>query len=120
MGRNWLTRVQRPSRICGAALLIAARMSDLRRSVQECMQVVKIADCTVRKRVEEFWRMGSAGLRVGDFRSVWLEDEGMPPAFVKGRKREDRQMEEREDVDVEQEEEQGASAKRKGKGKKRN
>ena len=92
-------------------------MNSFRRSVQEVVQVVKIADCTVRKRVEEFRRMGSAGLSVGDFRSVWLEDEGMPPAVVRGHEREERGREEREGVGVDGEE--GASAKGKGKGKKR-
>ncbi|KIP06063.1 hypothetical protein PHLGIDRAFT_128487 [Phlebiopsis gigantea 11061_1 CR5-6] len=116
MDRDWLARGRRPSGICGAALLIAARMNNFRRSVQEIVQVVKIADCTVRKRVEEFRQTGSAGLSVGDFRNVWLEDEGMPPAFVKGREREEK---ERDGVAVDEEGEEGAGARRKGRGKKR-
>ena len=63
-------------------------MNNFRRSVQEIVQVVKIADCTVRERVEEFRRTGSAGLSVGDFRSVWPEDEGSPLAFKLARGRE--------------------------------
>lgn len=67
MDRDWLSRSRQPSGICGAALLIAARMNKLRRSIQEIVQVVKIADCTVRKRIEEFKQTGSAGLSIGDF-----------------------------------------------------
>ena len=36
-------------------------MNNFRRSVAEVVQVVKIADSTVRKRLEEFRRTGSAG-----------------------------------------------------------
>ena len=119
MDRDWLSRGRRPSGICGAALLIAARMNNFRRSIQEIVQVVKIADCTVRKRIEEFKQTGSAGLSVGDFRNVWLEEEGMPPAFVKGREKEEREREEREGVDVDEEGEASESARGKGNGKKR-
>ena len=61
-------------------------MNTLWQSAQEVLQVVKAADCTVRvcKRVEEFWRTGSADLSAGDVRSVWLEDEGVPLALVRG------------------------------------
>ena len=38
MDRNWLAPVRRPSRICGAALLIAARMSNFQRSVREVVE----------------------------------------------------------------------------------
>ncbi|KAL4246141.1 TFIIB family protein [Abortiporus biennis] len=86
--RDWMTRGRRPSGICGAALLIAARMNNFRRSVEEVVQVVKIADTTLRKRVEEFRTSKSAGLSVSDFRSVWLEEEMDPPSFSKGREKE--------------------------------
>jgi transcription factor IIIB 90 kDa subunit len=118
MDRDWLARGRRPSGICGAALLLAARMNHFRRSVAEVVQVVKIADSTVRKRLEEFRRTGSAALSVGDFRSVWLEEEAEPPAFVRGREKEEREREARE------ERENGGEprtkkAKGKGRGKKR-
>ena len=63
-------------------------MNNFRRSVEEIVQVVKIADSTLRKRVEEFRRTGSAELSVADFRSVWLEEEMDPPAYIKGREKE--------------------------------
>lgn len=96
MDRDWLARGRRPSGICGAALLLAARMNNFRRSIAEVVQVVKIADSTVRKRLEEFKRTGSAALSVGDFRSVWLEEENEPPAFVRGREKEERERMEAE------------------------
>lgn len=117
MDRDWLARGRRPSGICGAALLLAARMNNFRRSIAEIVQVVKIADTTVRKRLEEFKKTGSATLSVGDFRSVWLEEESEPPAFVRGREKEERERLEREGL-LEVASEKG-KGKGKGKGKKR-
>ena len=65
-------------------------MNTLWQSVQAVVQDVRIADCTVRvrRRVGEFWLMGLAGLRAGEVRSVWFDEEGMPPALVRRRERE--------------------------------
>src|SRR6202042_3086660 len=87
--RDWMTKGRRPAGICGAALLLAARMNNFRRSVEEIVQVVKIADTTVKKRLEECKGTSSAGLTVGDFRRVWLEEECDPPAFAKGKEKEE-------------------------------
>jgi transcription factor IIIB subunit 2 len=72
-------------------------MNNFRRSVEEVVQVVKIADSTVRKRLEEFKGTRSGELTVADFRSVWLEEEMDPPAFVKGKEREEKAREDVED-----------------------
>jgi transcription factor IIIB subunit 2 len=113
--RDWMTKGQRPAGISGAALLLAARMNNFRRSVEEIVQVVKIADSTVRKRPEEFKGTRSGGLTVADFRSVWLEEMD-PPAFVKGKEREEKAREGTEET----EEVEGADKKGKQKaGKKR-
>jgi transcription factor IIIB subunit 2 len=109
--RDWLSRGRRPAGICGAALLLAARMNHFRRSVAEIVQVVKIADTTLVKRLKEFGKTESAKLGVADFRNVWLEGEADPPAFVKGREKEEREREEREG--------RGKKKDRKIKGKKR-
>ncbi|KAI0701094.1 hypothetical protein BC835DRAFT_1442700 [Cytidiella melzeri] len=122
MDRDWLARGRRPSGICGAALLLAARMNNFRRSIAEIVQVVKIADSTVRKRLEEFKKTGSAALSVGDFRSVWLEEESEPPAFVRGREKEERDRLETEAVDEDDEHNPKGSkgkGRAQGKGKKR-
>ncbi|KII94747.1 hypothetical protein PLICRDRAFT_97432, partial [Plicaturopsis crispa FD-325 SS-3] len=87
--RDWMTRGRRPAGICGAALLLAARMNNFRRSVQEIVQVVKIADTTLKKRLDEFGKTPSGALTLADFRNVWLEDEMDPPAFTQGKEREE-------------------------------
>lgn len=85
--RDWMTRGRRPAGICGAALILAARMNNFRRSIEEIVQVVKIADTTVKKRLDEFKMTPSANLTLADFRSVMLEEEMDPPAFTKGKEK---------------------------------
>jgi transcription factor IIIB subunit 2 len=121
-----MTKGRRPAGICGAALLLAARMNNFRRSVEEVVQVVKIADSTVRKRLEEFKGTRSGELTIADFRSVWLEEEMDPPAFIKGKEKEEREKEEtragEEDGEVEGSDKKGkqkAGMKKKKKKKKR-
>ena len=92
--RDWVTRGRRPAGICGAALLLAARMNNFRRSVEEIVQVVKIADTTLKKRLEEFKKTPSGALTLADFRTVWLDDEMDPPAFTKGKEKEEKEREE--------------------------
>ncbi|KZT25749.1 cyclin-like protein [Neolentinus lepideus HHB14362 ss-1] len=117
--RDWMARGRRPAGICGASLLLAARMNNFRRSVEEIVQVVKIGDMTLRKRLEEFKRTGSAALTVSDFRKVWLDDEMDPPAFTKGREKEEKEREEAEnpgklnDKDKEKKKKKGRKKKRK-------
>ena len=82
---DWMVEGRRPAGICGACLLLAARMNHFRRSVTEIVQVVKIADVTLRKRLEEFKLTPSGKLTIEDFRSVWLEEEHNPPAFARAR-----------------------------------
>ena len=109
--RDWMTRGRRPAGICGAALLLAARMNNFRRSVEEIVQVVKIADTTLRKRLEEFKTTPSGGLTLADFRNVWLEDEMDPPAFTRGREKEEAEKRALEG----DEEDEGREGKGKGK-----
>ncbi|CAE6344580.1 unnamed protein product [Rhizoctonia solani] len=82
--RDWMTHGRRPAGICGACLLLAARMNNFRRSIQEIVQVVKIGDETVKKRLEEFKLTPSAALTMHDFRNVMLEEAADPPSFTKG------------------------------------
>ncbi|GJJ68295.1 transcription factor IIIB 90 kDa subunit [Entomortierella parvispora] len=87
MDRDWIRTGRRPAGICGACLLIAARMHHYRRSQREIIQVVKIGESTLRKRLDEFAATPSGQLTVSDFRELWLEDAADPPAFAKTRKR---------------------------------
>lgn len=114
--RDWMTRGRRPAGICGACLLLAARMNNFRRSVAEIVQVVKIADTTLKKRLEEFRKTPSGALTLQDFRNVWLEEEMDPPAYTKGKEKEEKERMLRENGGQLPEK---VKAKGKGKGRKR-
>ncbi|KZO94648.1 cyclin-like protein [Calocera viscosa TUFC12733] len=88
--QDWLHTGRRPSGICGAALLLAARMNNYRRSVLEIVQVVKIADTTLKKRLEEFGKTPSANFSLEEFRHQWLDVEQNPPSFTKGQEKEEK------------------------------
>ncbi|KAH0620311.1 hypothetical protein JD844_020535, partial [Phrynosoma platyrhinos] len=60
MKRDWMHTGRRPSGLCGAALLVAARMHDFRRTVKEVIRVVKVGESTLRKRRSSFIRTGLA------------------------------------------------------------
>lgn len=93
--RDWMVEGRRPSGICGAALILAARMNNYRRSVAEIVQVVKIADSTLKKRLEEFQQTPAGQMSVTEIRHRWvLDKEGTmafpssaaPPIFNKHRR----------------------------------
>jgi transcription factor IIIB subunit 2 len=79
--RDWLIEGRRPSGICGAALILAARMNNYRRSVAEVVQVVKIADSTLKKRLEEFQQTPAGQMSITEIRQRWELDEQGSEAF---------------------------------------
>lgn len=81
MDRDWMTPGRRPAGICGAALILAARMNNFRRTVREVVYIVKVQEATIFKRLDEFKLLESSGLTVEEFRSIDLERSADPPAF---------------------------------------
>ncbi|KAG8984229.1 transcription factor TFIIIB subunit brf1 [Tulasnella sp. 427] len=94
---DWMNTGRRPAGICGACLLLAARMNNFRRSVQEIVQIVKIADATLVKRLEEFKSTGSSNLTVTQFRDDenWLPEEVEAPPVIKKQERQRERKEKR-------------------------
>ena len=83
MNRDWMTPGRRPAGICGAALILAARMNNFRRTVREVVYVVKVQEQTIFHRLEEFKNTESSGLTVDEFRTIDLERFADPPAYTK-------------------------------------
>ena len=81
MDRDWMTPGRRPAGVCAAALLIAARMHNYRRTVRGMVSIAKVAAATIIKRLEEFNRTASSGLTIEEFRNIDLELFEDPPAF---------------------------------------
>lgn len=82
MNRDWMTPGRRPAGVCGAALIIAARMNNFRRSVREVACVVKVQEQTIFNRLDEFKATESSGLTVDEFRTITLEREADPPIWT--------------------------------------
>ncbi|XP_053682420.1 transcription factor IIIB 90 kDa subunit [Sabethes cyaneus] len=78
---------RRPSGLCGAALLLAARMHEYSRTPNDIVRIVKIHESTLRKRLVEFGETPSSALTLDEFMSVDLEAEQDPPAFKAARKK---------------------------------
>jgi transcription factor IIIB subunit 2 len=54
MSRDWMVTGRRPSGLCGAAILIAARIHGYKRTVKQIVNVVNVCDEVIRRRLEEF------------------------------------------------------------------
>lgn len=86
MNRDWMTPGRRPAGICGAALVLAARMNNYQRTVREMVYIVKVTESTIGKRLEEFKVTESSSLTVEEFRTIDLERSCDPPAFKEQKK----------------------------------
>lgn len=82
MSLDWMVMGRRPSGICGACLILAARMHNFRRTVKEVVYIVKVTTATIQKRLEEFKVTASSELTVEEFLSnQFLESAHDPPSF---------------------------------------
>ncbi|KAK3915697.1 Transcription factor IIIB 90 kDa subunit [Frankliniella fusca] len=87
MKRDSIHTGRRPSGLCGAALLIAARLHEFNRTVEDVIKIVKVHESTLRKRLMEFGETPSSALTLDEFMNVDLEEEQDPPSFKAARKK---------------------------------
>lgn len=84
MSRDWMVMGRRPSGICGACLLMAARMHNFRRTVREVVYIVKVTNHTIQNRLSEFKFTESSHMSVEDFlKQDFLESSHDPPSFYR-------------------------------------
>ncbi|KAG5958820.1 hypothetical protein E4U58_005241 [Claviceps cyperi] len=84
MSRDWMVMGRRPSGICGACLLMAARMHNFRRTVREVVYIVKVTNHTIQSRLQEFNVTESSQMSVEDFlKQDFLESSHDPPSFYR-------------------------------------
>ena len=82
MIQDWMVVGRRPSGVCGACLILAARIHNFRRTVTEVVYIVKVTTATIQKRMEEFKLTASANLTVDEFlHTEFLESAHDPPSF---------------------------------------
>lgn len=84
MSRDWMVMGRRPSGICGACLLMAARMHNFRRTIREVVYIVKVTNHTIQNRLQEFNVTESSQMSVEDFlKQDFLESSHDPPSFYR-------------------------------------
>lgn len=111
MKRDWMVQGRNPAGLCGACIILAARMNNFRRTVREVVYVVKVADTTINARLHEYRRTPSSALTVNQFRKFGphLKTNMQPPSVYKRQEREARAEERKrkaaEEPDVEAERE---------------
>lgn len=62
MKRDWMCQGRRPSSLCGAAILIATKIHDVKCSTSDICKTVYVCDETIRRRLEEFKKTSVAKL----------------------------------------------------------
>ncbi|KAG7197039.1 hypothetical protein KM043_017570 [Ampulex compressa] len=101
MKRDSIHSGRRPSGLCGAALLMAARLHDFNRSPSDIIKIVKVHESTLRKRLIEFGDTPSSALTLDEFMTIDLEEEQDPPAFKAARKKDRERLQRLENIDIE-------------------
>ena len=81
MKRDWMHYGRRPSGLCGAAILVAARLNQVHCSIKDIIKVVKVCETTIRKRLCEFSETPTSNLTLDEFMTIDLESEEDPPCF---------------------------------------
>jgi transcription factor IIIB subunit 2 len=103
MKRDWMVQGRQPAGLCGACIILAARMNNFRRTVREVVYVVKVADSTINSRLYEYKQTPSSALTINQFREFGdrLKVTTLPPAIWRREQKEER-MEKRKAGNTEQ------------------
>ena len=103
MSDDWIRQGRRPAGVAGAAILLAARMNNFRRTHLEIVAVTHVGAQTIQKRLTEFKKTQVSKLTIDDFRDDKKEgivvNKMLPPSFDKGRKELRKRKQEIEDVE---------------------
>lgn len=70
MDRAWISTGRRPNGLCGAAILIAARVLNFQRSTSQIVRVAHVCEETLRKRLTEFKQTKMAQLTRGELKKI--------------------------------------------------
>lgn len=110
---DWLVQGRRPSGITGACLLIAARMNNFRRSVAEIVQVVKVADTTLKRRLDEFRDTRAGSMSIAEFRDMWdapADGNVLPPSAMRNRRKEAEEKRRKEELGMDDDDDEKSEA----------
>ncbi|KAK4213692.1 transcription factor iiib-like protein [Rhypophila decipiens] len=78
-----MTHGRRPAGICGAAIIMAARAHNYRRTVREVVYIAKVTMATLQERMEEFAMVPSAQMTISEFNETPVPNPNRPsgPSF---------------------------------------
>lgn len=87
MSRDYINTGRRPNGLCGAAILVSARLHGVPLSIKKMVNVVKISMSVLKQRLNDLGNTKSAALTLEDFFSNKLEKiiESDPPSYQKSR-----------------------------------
>ena len=109
MDRDWITQGRRPSGLCGACILIAAKLHKLNIDINLVSKVVHSCPQTILNRIEEFSLTRVASMTMEEFAIFqnWnFYPAADPPAFLKNLKGNDKQKEKKEEESNEEKSEE--------------
>lgn len=91
MKRDWIHYGRRPSGVCAAAVLVAARINNVNCRIKDIISIAKVCESTIRKRLSEFVDTAASKLTYTEFMSNETDadsslQEEDPPAFKNGTK----------------------------------
>jgi transcription factor IIIB subunit 2 len=75
---DWMSEGRRPAGVCGACLLVAARMNGHHRTPEEIAQIVKVSPTTIKRRLLEFAQTDMAEKTVEQWKSMTDADLSAP------------------------------------------
>lgn len=90
MDRDWITIGRRPSGICGACILISAKLNKMNIDINDISKVVHTCSQTILNRIDEFSLTRVASMTMEEFQSFkksHFYPGADPPAFLKGLKK---------------------------------
>lgn len=82
MKKDWIMEGRKPNNSCGAAILLASRILDEPKDINEIAKVVHAAPATINKRLKEIALTDSAALDVDEFNKEWIDEETQPPILT--------------------------------------
>lgn len=74
MRRDWMAHGRRPNGLCGAAIIVAARMHGFYRSQGDVVRVVRIGNVALRERLNELDQTATANMTAGEINAGGGDD----------------------------------------------
>ena len=86
MKRDWITTGRRPQGLCGACILISAKLHKLNININNLSEILHICNETIKKRIEEFSLTKVANMSMEEFQNFnekHFYPGADPPAFLR-------------------------------------